>query len=224
MHKPLFALLLALTTSVRAAESCAIPPGLTPAPALPAEERRLLPVTRMVLAYYWWPEQCQRPDAAATPGCQAGFGFKVHGLWPDAANGTWPQYCRAPTRLDVATVRANYCMTPSTNLLQHEWVKHGTCHWPTPEAYFGDARRLADGIRLPDMTRLPQTGLTAGALRDAIVGANPQLPRGSLFVGTNRRQWLTEVRVCLTIAYRPMPCENNAIGAPDRVPIRIRMP
>jgi ribonuclease T2 len=222
MRKAFAALLLIAASGAAAAEQCAVPPGLQPAPALGQEEQRLLPVTKMVLAYYWWPEQCQRPDSTQTPGCQAGFGFKVHGLWPDGAGKTYPQFCRAPTQLDAATVRAHYCMTPSTSLLQHEWVKHGTCHWPSPAAYFGDAERVAARISMPDVSKLPPDGLTAGQIRDAVVTANPQLPRQSLFVATNNKQWLTEVRVCLALDLTPQPCEAGDIGAPDRVPLRVR--
>ena len=117
-------------------------------------------------------------------------------------------------------------MTPSATLLQHEWVKHGTCNWASPAAYFGDTRKIADGIITPDAHTLRARGsrLTAGDLRDAVTAANPHVPRASLFVGTNRKQWLTELRVCLDLAYTPTPCENNDIGAPDRVPIRVRAP
>ncbi len=222
MLRLFFALILAPVSALFAAETCPIPPDLTPAPLVSQEEQRILPVAKLVLAYYWWPEECQRPDSAATPGCHAGFGFKVHGLWPDSVGKTYPQFCRAPTQLDAATVRANYCMTPSTTLLQHEWAKHGTCNWATPADYFRDARLAAERIMLPDAEKLPADSLTAGALRDAVVAANPELPRDSLFVGTNNKQWLTELRVCLTTEYQPMACEDGDIGAPDRVAIRVR--
>ena len=201
--------------------ACTVPPGLTPAPANEIGEKRLLPVTKMVLAYYWWPENCQYPGGDKQ-GCDAGFGFKVHGLWPDSVGKTYPQFCRLPTQLTPDQVRANFCMIPSTTLLQHEWVKHGTCHWPSPEAYFGDTRRIADSIVMPDAASLPGEGLTAGKLRDAIVARNPQLSRDGLFVGTNKKQWLTEAWVCLTTDYAPMRCEDGNIGAPDPVPIRVR--
>ncbi len=222
MRNILAALLLAATSAAHAAESCTIPAGITPAPVTPQEEMRLLPVTKLVLAYYWWPQQCQRPESAAEPGCNAGFGFKVHGLWPDGAGRTYPQFCRAPTPLDPATLRANYCMTPSASLLQHEWAKHGTCNWASQTDYFASAHRVADKLKMPAADALPANGLTAGALRNAIVAANPKLPRGSLFVGTDRKQWLTEVRVCLTLNYKPTMCEAGDNGAPDRVPIRVR--
>ncbi|MDP9096831.1 MAG: ribonuclease, partial [Pseudomonadota bacterium] len=65
-------------------------------------------------------------------------------------------------------------------------------------------------------------GLTVGALRDAVVAANPALPRDSLFVATSSNQWLTELRVCLTTRYEAVACENGDIGAADRASLRVR--
>lgn len=198
--------------------ACAIPADLAPAPALPQEEARILPVEHLVLAFYWWPQECRRSDAAKTPGCHAGFGLKVHGLWPDGPGTTYPQFCRAPMALDVAEVRRNYCMTPSPTLLQHEWAKHGTCHWPDAASYFTEARRVAATLTLPDRDRLPVAN--AGAVREALTAANPALPRTAIFVGTDKNQWLTEVRVCLDLADRPATCVGGT-GAGDGVPLRI---
>ena len=191
-----------------AALACAVPADLTPAPAQPQEETRIVPVEHLVLAYYWWPQECRRDDSAATPGCHAGFGLRVHGLWPDGPGTSYPQFCRAPTPLDVAEVRRNWCLTPSPALLQHEWAKHGTCHWP-------DAATIA----LPDLDRLRVA--TAGAVRDAIVGLNPGVPRAVIFVGTDKNQWLTEVRVCLDLADHPSSCAAGSTGAPDSVAVRV---
>ena len=221
MLKIIIAALL-IGSGAHAEEACVVPPDLSLALVAAQEERRTLSVTKLVMAYYWWPEQCRRSGQAASLACHAGYGFKVHGLWPDGAGKTYPQFCRTPTALDMATVKANYCMTPSASLLQHEWVKHGTCNWPSPAAYFGDAARVAGGIRLPDAAALPASGLTAGKLRDAVVAANPALPRASLFVGTSNKQWLTELRVCLTVEYAPVACEDGDIGASDMVPMRVR--
>ncbi len=215
MFKLFAALLLGAGSAAHAADSCAIPPNLTPVPAGAQEEARVVPVTKLVLAYYWWPEQCQ---SHAGEGCAQHFGFKVHGLWPDGAGRSYPQFCKSPTPLDAATVRANWCMTPSVSLLQHEWAKHGTCHWADAATYFGSARAVADKIALPDPAALN----SAGALRDAVVAANPAVPRGAIFIGTDNKQWLTELRICLTTRYEPTACEDGDIGAPDRVPIRAR--
>ena len=209
----LIAALLLLFAAPAVAQSCAIPPNLTPAPAGAPEEQRLVPVTRLVLAYFWWPEQCRTHPGE---GCSQHFGFKVHGLWPDGAGRSFPQFCKAPTAIDPATVRANWCMTPSVTLLQHEWAKHGTCNWADAPAYFGAAKTVADTLVLPDPARIR----TAGGLRDAVTAANRSVPRGAIFIGTDRKQRLTELRVCLTLDAKPADCEAGDIGAPDRVPLR----
>lgn len=204
---------------VAVAAACAVPTDLIPAPALPQEETRIVSVERLVLAFYWWPQECRRADAAATPGCRAGFGLKVHGLWPDGPGTSYPQFCRAPTPLDVTEVRRNWCMTPSPALMQHEWAKHGTCRWPDAATYFAEARRVAATIALPEFDQIGAT--SAGAVRDAMIAANPGLPRAAVFVGTDRDQWLTEVRVCLDLADRPAACAVGTIGAVDAVPLRV---
>ena len=219
MFKQIVALVaLVAASAAQAATSCAIPPNLTPAPVGPSEEQRILPVEKFVLAYYWWPENCRQYPGE---GCSQHFGLKLHGLWPDGAGETWPQYCRPATPLPIATVRANWCMTPSVTLLQHESAKHGTCFWPNADAFFADERKLYDKYPMPELDTL-KGRLTAGDIRDAIVRANPELTREAVFVGTAKKQWLTEVRICLNVSYRPMPCEDGKVGAPDRVPVRIR--
>ena len=214
----IIAALLTTASVVQAASSCAIPSNLTPAPAKAEEERRIIPVEKFALAWYWWPENCK---AFPGEGCNQHFGFKLHGLWPDGAGETWPQYCRTPTALPVATVRANWCMTPAVSLLQHEWAKHGTCFWRDADSFFADERKLYEKYPMPEVDRL-KGRLTAGDIRDAVMKSNPGVPREAIFVGTAKKQWLTEVRLCLNLSYRPVPCENNKIGAPDRVPVRVR--
>ncbi len=200
-----------------AVAACAVPPDVMPAPASPPEETRITPVEHLVLAFYWWPQECRQAQAESA-GCQAGFGLRVHGLWPDGPGTSFPQFCRAPTPLDGAEVRRNWCLTPSPTLMQHEWAKHGTCHWNDAASYFSEMRKVAGTITLPDLDKPPVA--TAGAVRDAMVAANPGLPRTSLFVGTDRNQWLTEVRICLDLADRPEPCVAGT-GAPDRVALRV---
>ncbi len=201
-----------------AAIACAVPADVVPAPVLPPEETRIVPVEHLVLAFYWWPQACRRPDEANAPGCRAGFGLRVHGLWPDGAGTTYPQFCRTPTPLDLPEVRRNWCMTPSPSLLQHEWAKHGTCHWPDAAAFFADERAVAAKFTLPDLDR--PAAASAGAVRDAFVAANPVVPRTAIFVGTDKNQWLTEGRVCLDLAERPAACGGGS-GAADSVPLRV---
>lgn len=202
-----------------AGESCAVPSGLIPAPVIAEGEARPRPIAKYVLAWYWWPENCAQFPGE---GCSQGFGFKLHGLWPNAVDQPYPQFCRPPGQLDRRTVRENWCMTPSVTLLQHEWAKHGTCRWSTPKAYFKTERRLHAQYRMPDADKLPPAGLTAGAIRTAVIALNPGVPRDALFIGTDKKQRLTEVWMCLDLAYKPIPCDAGGTGAPDRVPVQVR--
>ena len=97
------------------------------------EPRRMLPTASYTLAVSWSPGYCRtrsnRADARFQCGTDNRFGFVLHGLWPDGQGREWPQYCRAAPKLAASTIRQNLCVTPSAQLIQHEWAKHGT---PTP--------------------------------------------------------------------------------------------
>ena len=137
-----------------------------------------------LLALNWTPEWCRSGGSGATAKemeCDRPFGFTLHGLWPNGLGKPYPRYCRPVGGLDAATVRQMYCRTPSPTLLQHEWQAHGTCAaWPTAQAYFGQAARLFDQLKMPKIETIAPGGLTAGAVRAAFVARNPWLkPTGS---------------------------------------------
>jgi ribonuclease T2 len=112
-------------------------------------------------------------------------------------------------------------MIPSARLQQHEWAAHGTCAWDSPEAYFDQARKLWDGLQWPIMDR---DGMTAGALRDAFVAANPALPRGAIAIASAPEGQLREVRLCHDLAFKPAACAPKALGAPDDAVLIITQP
>ena len=83
------------------------------------------------------------------------------------------------------------CVTPTPQLQQHEWAKHGTCMAKTPEAYFGAARLLFHAIQFPDMVRLSRqsergTPLTAATIAEAFAELNEGLPVDAMRVKTNK--------------------------------------
>ena len=137
--------------------ACLLPKTVVPAPELtppPTEIVRDAPTAFYMLALTWAPEACRgrEDDPELAVQCRANaFGFVLHGLWPDGADGRHPRYCGPAPAIPAATVRRHLCMTPSPASLQHEWAAHGTCGWTSPEAYFADARRLWRGLRLPPM-------------------------------------------------------------------------
>ena len=173
-------------------------------------ERRVVPITGYTLALTWAPEYCRTRTSSARDALECGHGrgrgFVLHGLWPEGRGDQWPQYCRPVSLLPVALIRRNICALPSAQLQQHEWEKHGSCTGSDLVRYFADATRAFSGIRYPDMEAASRHESTAGALSRAIAAANPGMPPDAVRVVPNRRGWLTEVRICLDKAARPIAC------------------
>lgn len=223
-------LAVALPTAAQGqALSCAVP-GTLPAPRadLPTADqpRRVLPIGGYTLALTWGPQHCRtnRRDESARFQCASGnrFGFTLHGLWPDGAGRDWPQYCGGAQLLERRTIRANLCATPSVQLLQHEWAKHGTCMaGETPDGYFAKARRLYDPLRYPDMDALSRRPLTVGDLARAFAKVNPQLGTSMMRITTRRGGWLDEVWLCLDPKLRYRACPAHKGGSPTAARLRI---
>jgi ribonuclease T2 len=189
-------------------------------------EIRRTPVTSYLLALSWSPEYCRKngkdTDAALQcDGTIGDFGFVLHGLWPEAAGPDYPQWCRTAGVLSRKVVADNICMTPSVQLLQHEWAKHGTCMARKPETYFGAAKLLFEAIDYPDMAKLSREQINASGLAEAFAANNEGLPANAVKVQTNRKGWLEEVRICLDKKFKPMACPSFVRGAPDKAEVKI---
>jgi ribonuclease T2 len=222
----LAAALSAAGLPVLAAPACAIPANLSPAPArAPPADELVSGVTNAVylLALDWTPQWCLNGGSGASAGemeCRQPFGFTLHGLWPNGVGKPYPRYCRPVGGLDAATLRQMFCRTPSPTLLQHEWQAHGSCGWTDPKAYFGQAARLFDQLKMPKIEAIAPDRLTAGAVRAAFVAANPSFTPQDVFVQTARDEALAEVRLCYDLQFRPAACPGGN-GAPDRVRIHL---
>jgi ribonuclease T2 len=195
-----------------------------------AEEVRRTPVTRYLLSLSWSPQHCfeargRASDAIQCDGQAGRFGFVLHGLWPETDGRDWPQYCRPARQVSRATIRRHLCMTPSPELLQHEWSRHGTCMAATPERYFRAAAILYRAVRYPDMVALArETTLSVGDFTRAFAGANPGLRENMIAVHTTRSGWLDEVRICLDRRFRRARCPEWSRGAPPQTRLRISPP
>ncbi len=205
--------------------TCAVPADLTPARPYtpPADEVAAdVPVAFNMLAVSWSPQACRSgkdyPDARHQCADNR-FGLTLHGLWPNGADNRHPRYCKPVSGIPVATVKKHFCMTPSPSLQQHEWAAHGACGWDSPEAYFEQAARMWNGLNKPDLEAIPAERLTAGAIRDAFVAANPGLPRDGVFIATTDG-WFREARLCYSKTYQPMACPRG-LGAPDRERLKL---
>ncbi|MFM5908022.1 MAG: ribonuclease T2 family protein [Novosphingobium sp.] len=194
------------------AYQCRVPESLSqPQPARPDGPVRKTAIGGFILAASWSPEYCNTNRQARTTmqcsGTAGRFGFILHGLWPEADRGAPPQWCGASQRPSLAELRRNLCMTPSPELLEHEWAKHGSCMASTPEAYFAAAREAWGRIAWPDADRLSRKpGLTAGDFRKAFMAANPGWPANSVSIRLSQSGWLREVHLCFSERRKPEAC------------------
>jgi ribonuclease T2 len=210
------------------AYSCVVPAGpQSVRPDLPSRDqpRRVLPIGGYTLALTWAPQFCRERGSAAAPfQCGRGnrFGFTLHGLWPDGVGKDWPQYCRPTALVPQPVIRRNLCATPSAQLIQHEWAKHGTCmSGYDPARYLDQATSLYRRLRYPDMETLSRRPLTAGAFAAAMARANPGLRADMMRVTATRQGWLDEVWVCMDRAFRHRRCPAHQGGVAPGTAIRI---
>jgi ribonuclease T2 len=190
------------------------------------EPKRVLPIGHYTLAVSWSPAYCARSKGGAKDDfqCNSGnrFGFTLHGLWPDGYGKDWPQYCKAAPLLPRKVIRDHLCATPSVQLIQHEWVKHGTCLPTTPTSFFALSRKLYGALRYPDMAALAaRPTLSAREFATAFAAANKGMSADMMKLNVNRDGTLGEVWVCLNKALRYARCPAHQGGANDGTRIRI---
>jgi len=168
-----------------------------------------------VMSLSWTPTWCDlEGDARDSPQCDdaQGFGFTLHGLWPQYDSG-WPSYCpsalRPPTRRmtgDMADIMG------SSGLAWHQWRKHGVCSGLEADAYYDLSRLAYDSVTRPDLLRRidREVRLPAAVIEEAFLEVNPQLDADMVTV-TCRANRIQEVRICLTRALEPRSCGADVI-------------
>lgn len=214
------------------AYQCTVPSSL-PRPhadtASAKEPQRIVPIGGYTLALTWTPEYCHGNAKAAAArfecnrrgGSGNRFGFTLHGLWPDGIGKAWPQYCTSTALLPAALIKRHVCATPSPQLLQHEWAKHGTCMGTTPAAYFARSTGLYAKLRYPDIDALSRGPLTVGKFAGAMASANQGLPAEAIRVTVNKRGWLDELWLCLDRRFAYTRCQAGSGGAAAGTTLKI---
>ncbi len=190
-----------------------------------SQPARVLPIGGYTLAITWSPQYCRDPKGESSFQCNSAnrFGFTLHGLWPDGEGRDWPQYCRPTPILPQAVVRHHICATPSAQLMQHEWAKHGTCMAGySPSRYFQQSNGLYHRLRFPDMAALSRRpALTAGDIAAALAATNRGMTADMMRVTATRDGWLDEIWICLNKAFRYSRCPVHQGGLAPSAPVKI---
>jgi len=168
-----------------------------------------------ILSLSWSPNWCDiEGDDRRSPQCDAGtgFGWVLHGLWPQYETG-WPSYCRTaernPSRAETAAQSGLY---GSSGSAWHQWNKHGRCSGLSSRSYYEVSREAYDSIQRPEILRklTRSVKLPAAVVEEAFLEANPDLKPDQITI-TCKKDRIQEVRVCLTRSLTPRVCGQDVI-------------
>ena len=169
-----------------------------------------------VLVLSWSPTHCSSDAGRGRDDdlqCRGGrpYGFVLHGVWPQNERG-YPQSCASdePRTVSDAVMDKVLRISPSAQLVQHEWEKHGTCSGLNQEDYFAAVTRAVGSVKLPAAYNAPQRPIvtTPDDVRRAFLDENPSLSRDDVSATCSRNQ-LAEVWVCLDRSLHPRACSSE---------------
>lgn len=184
-------------------------------PAAYADGERAGQFDYYVLALSWSPTWCAlEGDARGAPQCEseAGFGWVLHGLWPQYHYG-WPSHCpsvqRPPPR---ALTQSMSDIMGSSGLAWYQWKKHGTCTGLSARDYYALARQAYVEVIRPEVFRkLPKpVKLPARVVEEAFLKANPDWEPDMLTI-TCAQGRIQEARLCLSKSLNPVPCGRDVV-------------
>ncbi len=151
-------------------------------------------------------QQCNRGDGKR-------YSFVLHGLWPQYEKG-YPSDCRINRRPYVPQPLIDKMLDimPAPGLIIHEYKKHGTCSGLEPQAYFGEARKLFQSVKVPERYKNPFEAqfVSPGELAAEFAKANPGLKPGSIAIacgGAGNR--LKEIHFCFGKDGQSRACGGN---------------
>jgi ribonuclease T2 len=176
-----------------------------------------------VLTLSWSPSYCLSHQRDRSQCGGKGYGFVLHGLWPQYDAGNWPEFCTTDATLPPDAVQIGNSLYPSPKLMEHEWQRHGTCSGLDAAAYFRTADKALAAVHVPSEFEAPHSNqsMTGAQIVSAFRKANPAIPADGLIVACGRGE-LSEVRVCLTRDLAARSCgrgvRNSCPVAPVDVP------
>jgi ribonuclease T2 len=111
-----------------------------------------------------------------------------------------------------AAAQSHHCLVndrlPSSNLIFHEWDRHGTCAGVPANIYFDNVRKARAVVKIPPQYRDVSSSLTVTPqeVTDAFIKANPGLTAEAISISCASPPRLDEVRICMTRDFRFRDC------------------
>jgi ribonuclease T2 len=160
-----------------------------------------------VVSLSWSPTYCLAHPKDRRQCGDRGFGFVLHGLWPQRLAGGYPENCPVSGKPSTQTVQRTLAFMPSERLIAHEWSKHGTCTGLTADQYFLLADQAFAAIKQPAGFNAPTSSreMSAKEVISEFITANPGFPDNSVVVKCSGTE-LEEVRVCMDMQLKPRAC------------------
>lgn len=160
-----------------------------------------------LMALSWSPSYCEAHPDEDEQCRHKGYGFVLHGLWPQYASGGGPENCATTDEVDKKTAERALAFMPSRALINHEWRTHGACSGMSPADYFALADRAFAAVHVPPELAAPEQPVdtTLDALRASFRRANPDLTDEMMSLHCSRGE-LVEIRVCLDRNVAPTAC------------------
>jgi ribonuclease T2 len=166
-----------------------------------------------VLSLSWSANWCAiEGDARNSPQCDpdAGFGWILHGLWPQYERG-YPADCDTaappPSRSDTA---AMVDIMATSGLAWHQWRKHGVCSGLSSDDYFALSRAAYSRVVRPEILRTLNRDVTLPArlIEEAFLEKNPEMQADQITI-TCRAGYIQEARICMTRDLRLRDCGRD---------------
>ena len=171
----------------------------------------------------WSPAYCEsRPQDKRQCGGR-GFGFVLHGVWPQKLSGGYPQDCPMTSQPSNAMVQRTLAFMPSERLINHQWTKHGSCTGLSADEYFALSDKAFAVLKQPAVYQAPgqPRNLTADQILSEFVDANAGLSKDSLAVKCSGGE-LEEIRLCVNPQLKPIGCGKGVRNQCGRDAVLIR--
>jgi ribonuclease T2 len=175
-----------------------------------------------LLSLSWAPTYCLTHGDDGAECSNKGYGFVLHGLWPQYNVGGYPENCDTQYELTSEAAAKGRTVYPSARLMSHEWQTHGTCSGVSALDYFSTADRATAVVNIPATFNAPwgDRSLTGLQIIELFHRANPQMPDHAITVACSRAT-MSEIRVCLTRDLVVRTCGQGVRNSCPKIPLRI---